>query len=171
MHPKTKLRIILKSRLLGLFLIAGALAVSVSGCSKGVVLDSSHQIDEKAWNFNEVLTYDVPIQDSTERYNLLLNLRYKKNYPYRNIFFFVDVKSPSQIAYRDTIECILGTPSGYYLGDESDDEVELDLIYKQNIYFPEKGTYKIYIQHAMRDTVLKGFKELGIRLQKYTDNN
>ncbi len=160
-----------RNNLLQPIVIFIASAFFILGCSDKTIFDSSYEVDELAWDFNKTLSYNIPIEDSLQPYDLMLNLKYRKTYPYRNIYFFVDVEAPSKTNYRDTIECILETPLGYSLGKVADDEVELELMYRYNIHFPEIGLYNIRIQHAMRDTLLKGIKSVGVKLRKHIEEN
>ncbi len=170
MLQKISLRGRLKNSLGKTYVILAVSVLLFSGCSNKTYFDSTTSVDESGWDFSNILSYDIPIQDTIEHYDLILSLEYQKNYPYRNIFFFVDVEAPSKATYRDTIECLLGTPSGYLLGEESGDAINQDLIYRQNIHFPQKGIYKIRVQHAMRDTLLHGFRSVGIKLLEHSEN-
>ena len=144
-------------------------AIILYSCSNNTVYEQVKPVDEKAWDYRDTLAYEFAIEDTNQNYNLIISLKYKKNYSYSNIFFFVDVVDPEMDTYRDTIECFMAAPSGRWLGESSGDYIEQKLIYRQNVNFPKKGTYKINLQHAMRDTLLRNMSEVGLELQEFEE--
>jgi gliding motility-associated lipoprotein GldH len=144
-----------------------AIIIVLYACGPNVEFKQMQLVEASGWDMNDTLLFDLPIEHTQQSYNLLLNLDYETSFAYSNLFFFVDVTDPKKETYRDTIECILALPNGKWLGDVSGEKVEQSLIYRYNINFPDKGTYKIALQHAMRDTVLKHVNAIGFELRDF----
>jgi gliding motility-associated lipoprotein GldH len=140
-----------------------------SACSNPSVYKQDFQIDAAGLHMDDTLRFELPISNIKEHYNLILNLEYSKNYPYQNLFYFVDIKDPLGENYRDTIECVLASSSGRWLGEMSGDFVKQSLIYRLNINFPNQGLYYINVQHAMRDSVLSKIKSIGLELKVFEE--
>ena len=138
-------------------------------CSNPTVYKKTLKVDEKGWDFRDTLNYKFDIQSPNQNYNLLINLKYLNTYAYSNLYFFVDVVDPQKQKYRDTIECIMATPSGRWMGKASGDYIEHKFIYRYKVNFPKKGEYQIKLQHGMRDTLLKKISEVGIELQDFQE--
>lgn len=101
-----------------------------------------------------------------QTYNLNMHIRNKNNYAYSNIWLFVNIASPNGEQLIDTVEFTLAEPSGKWLGSGLGDLFDNKLPYKQNIAFPDSGTYQISIQQGMRDDVLNGIDAVGISIEK-----
>ncbi|MBN2669681.1 MAG: gliding motility lipoprotein GldH [Bacteroidales bacterium] len=149
------------------FYIFAALVLIFWSCSDNSIFKTQRVIDKKGWQIADTIRFNLPIQDASKPYNLLLDLNYKRLYPYQNIFLFVDVESPDNKTYRDTIECILSTPNGHSLGKINGENVKQELVYRYNIKFDLQGTYKITLQQAMRDSVLPFFNSIGLKLMPF----
>lgn len=110
------------------------------------------------------------VDDLSKGYNFLVVLRHTTSFKYKNIFFFIDVVSPSGKTVRDTAELVLQDPQGYWYGEgngflRSVQEHTINGYYKRNIQLTEKGKYQVCIQHGMRDERLDEITDVGIRVE------
>jgi len=145
------------------------IVILFTACSPSAIYKEDFDVDENGWNYTDTLSYQFDILNEHENYNLLINLKYNKSYKYNNIFFFVDIEAPNLQNYRDTIECIMANPSGRWLGKISGDYVEHQFMYRYKVNFPEKGNYRVKIQQAMRDSLLKKIASVGIELRTFEE--
>ena len=53
---------------------------------------------------------------------------------------------------------------GKWLGRGAGDIRELTIPFKSNVYFPEKGEYHFRVIQGMRDTILKGVYDVGMKI-------
>lgn len=67
---------------------------------------------------------------------------------------------------RDTIECTLADKSGKWLGKGSGRYRDNRILIRDDIRFPRKGEYTLRLNQAMREEVLEGISEAGVRLEK-----
>ena len=151
------------------YLLIFLASIILWSCSEPAVYEKTYSVDENAWNYNDTLLFEFDINNINEKYNLIVDLKYKNTYSYSNLFFFVDIKDPENIIKKDTIECFLALPNGKWLGKESGDYIEQQLLLKYNVNFPKKGHYSIMFKHAMRDTLLKKVSKVGLELHKYSE--
>jgi len=124
-----------------------------------------------AWNKDSIITFDLPVLDSTKRYDLFVNLRDNDNYKYNNLFIIVSLESPNGYTKVDTLEYQMANPDGSLLGNGFTDLKESKLYYKENVRF--RGNYKVHIKQAVRETgkvpgvkLLDGITEVGFRIEK-----
>jgi len=139
-------------------------------CDKKRVFDEYKSVGS-AWNKDSIVTFDLPVLDSTKRYNLFVNLRDNNNYKYSNLFLIVSLESPNGYTKVDTLEYQMAEPDGTLLGDGFTDIKESKLYYKENVRF--RGKYKVHIKQAVREngkvpgvTLLDGITEVGFRIEK-----
>jgi gliding motility-associated lipoprotein GldH len=66
---------------------------------------------------------------------------------------------------RDTVEIMLATPEGKWMGKGLGDLWDNQILFKRNVTFPEPGEYKFEITHAMRANPLTGILDGGMRIE------
>ncbi|PWA11637.1 gliding motility lipoprotein GldH [Flavobacterium laiguense] len=144
--------------------------VLLFSCDKKRVFDEYKSVGS-AWNKDSIVTFDLPVLDSTKRYDLFVNLRDNNNYKYNNIFLIVSLESPNGYTKVDTLEYQMANPDGTLLGDGFTDLKESKLYYKENVRF--RGKYKVHIKQVVRETgkvpgvaLLDGITEVGFRIEK-----
>lgn len=135
-------------------------------CDKKRVYEDFYTSGSNGWDKDSVANFEVNIPYSTMSYNILINCRNLENYPYSNLWLFVDVINPDSMAIRDTVEYQLALPNGKWTGNGTGGVYENQFMYRSNVFFPKAGIYKFQIQHGMRDEKLKGMKDIGIRIEK-----
>lgn len=138
------------------------LAVS---CTNNIVYQKN--ITQDVWHQDSLAVFDVNITDTVSAYNIFIDLRNDNRYPYQNLWLFVSSISPDSIVRIDTLESILASNDGQWLGRGFGSNYDLALFYMQEIQFPETGTYRFSIQQGMRDELLKGITGVGLRIEKF----
>lgn len=153
-----------------LFLIMFSL-VFVS-CDPNRVYDVYKPVDN-IWNKDSIVSFKIKAPDSTNAYNLFVNLRNTNAYKYNNLFLIVEMDFPHGKKIKDTLEYKMADPTGKLLGAGITDTKENKLWYKENVVFKEKGEYVVKIQHAMRENGkvsgvvnLEGIIDVGFRIEK-----
>lgn len=146
---------------LSLSLIAGLIA-----CDRKKVFEAYHKIDEKGWNKDSVVVFNVHLSDTIKNHNLYVNIRNKGTYAYSNIYLFLTIGSPDGVMRTDTVEFTLADPSGKWRGSGIGGLHDNQIPYKNSVYFPRKGDYKFMIKQGMRDNMLQGIRDVGFRVEK-----
>ena len=147
-----------------LFFLAGI--ILFIACDKNRIYDEFKPISQKGWNKDSLLVFTVPVSDSLQNHNLYINVRNDIKYKYSNLWLFIQIDQPGGKEVTDTFEITLADPSGKWLGKGFGGIKTREAIYKRNVYFPTSGDYQIYIQQGMRENILKGITDIGIRLEK-----
>ena len=92
-----------------------ALVCLLGSCSDGVVYEKIHTIKGEKWQKDKPVVCEFEVEDSTVFYTIYMDIRNSVDYPYQNLFVFMDSQSPSGQVSRDTLEFIL---ADVYKGDE-----------------------------------------------------
>lgn len=135
-------------------------------CDKNFEYEQIFPIKGESWNHNNILHFDVNISDTTNPFNILIDIRNSGKYPYSNIFFFITTHSPNGNMVKDTFEIKLADDRGKWFGNGMGNLYNYQAYYIKNIKFPFKGVYTFDIQHAMWNEDLKGISDIGLRLEK-----
>ncbi len=153
------------------YLLIGILLIQ--SCQSDVVYDRYISLENSHWKSDQVLKFEIPMQDSIAPYNLFINLRNTKDYPYSNLFLITQMDFPDHTKVIDTLEYEMTNSQGEFLGSGFSDIKENKLFYKENVRFKTPGTYLFSIQQAMRERnkinpidPLPGVSDVGISLEK-----
>ncbi|WP_366185938.1 gliding motility lipoprotein GldH [Flavobacterium ovatum] len=146
------------------------IAIAFCSCDKKRVFDEYKSVGS-AWHKDSIISFDLPILDSTKRYDLFINLRDNNNYAYNNLFLIVTLEKPNGYTKVDTLEYEMAAPDGTLLGEGFTDIKESKLFYKEGVRF--RGKYKVNIKQAVREsgkvpgvTQLEGITDIGLRIEK-----
>lgn len=135
-------------------------------CDKSRVFEENKKIDNNLWDSKQSLTFLVNINDTSSFHNIYINVRNAGFYGFRNLFLFLNTTLPDGRLQRDTLECILASPDGKWLGDGLGDIWDNRIPFKKNVRFPLAGEYRFELIQAMRINPLPGIMDAGLRIEK-----
>ncbi len=142
------------------------LVVAVAACDPARVFDEYRPIPGATWATDSVLSFSFNIARTTQNNNIWFNIRNDQTYEYSNLWLFVTLESPSGSAVTDTVQLVLADPSGHWLGKGFSGTYDNRLIYRRNVFFPESGRYTLRLRHGMRNDLLRGITDAGVRIEK-----
>ena len=126
-------------------------------------------IPEAKWAMENRIPFDVTINDTLNNYAFGISLRHLENYRYSNLYVFLHTDMPNGNVTHDTIQCLLASPEGRWLGKSSGSMRVVRIVLNPNLRFPLQGTYHFEIEQAMREPVLKGISDIGLFIEKQQD--
>ena len=145
-------------------------AILLFSCDKKRVFDEYKSVGS-AWHKDSIVTFDLPVLDSTKRYDLFVNVRDNNNYPFNNLFLIVAIEMPNGFTKVDTLEYQMANPDGTLLGNGFTDIKESKLYLRENVRF--RGKYKVHIKQAVRQSgkipgvqELEGITDVGFRIEQ-----
>jgi len=143
----------------------------LNSCDKKRVFDEYKTVGNN-WKKSDIVSFSFKESDTTKAYNLFINLRNNDNYEFNNLYLIVALEQPDGLVKRDTLQYEMTNPDGTLLGNGFSDIKENKLFYKEKMRFNKLGTYKVHIQHAVRQTgkvvgveALEGVTEVGFRIE------
>jgi len=143
-----------------------SIAMVISGCSSQALYDNNKSLPGDVWKSDQIIRFDVELQDTVNICKLYLNLRNTTSYRYANIFLFINTTFPDGKEARDTVECILADPSGKWLGKGISNIRDNQILLRRGIRFHQQGTYIFEFEQAMREPELEGVMDIGLRIVK-----
>lgn len=145
--------------------------MSLVSCDKTRVFDEYKDVG-KAWHKDSIVSFTLPEMDSTNVYNMFVNVRANKNYEFSNLFLIVSLESPRGSIRVDTLEYMMADPEGRLLGQGFSDIKESKLFYKERFRFTPPGSYRVFLSQAVRRNgkisgveQLEGITEVGFRIE------
>ena len=147
-------------------ILAVFLSILFVACTSNDVYFQYKSVTPKGWSKDSLLTFDINITDTTSAYDVYVNVRNRGEYPYQNLWLFLSKTAPDSIQTKDSIECYLADQHGKWLGSGIGSVMEMPVLYRQNVHFKKAGIYKYKIVHGMRDSILVGINDIGMRVEK-----
>ncbi|MBW6536815.1 MAG: gliding motility lipoprotein GldH [Mariniphaga sp.] len=154
----------MKNRII-LFYLFGVILAGFTSCDSGRVFDQYREISDSEWHKDSLVVFKIPVNDTLKNHNLLLQIRNETKYKYSNLWLFIEIEQPGGEVLRDTFEIVLADPTGRWLGKGFGGLKTLQTIYRRDVYFPVSGEYTISLQHGMREEILTGIHDVGIRVE------
>jgi gliding motility-associated lipoprotein GldH len=135
-------------------------------CDRDRFYEENKRIENNIWNNKEKAVFKVMLEDIHTSYSFYINIRNSTDYPYSNIFLFLETVFPDGKIARDTIECQLADYSGKWTGSGMSNIKFNRFLFQKGIRFPQQGQYIFEFEQAMRNPDLKGISDIGMRLEK-----
>lgn len=121
-------------------------------------------IENTAWEKDKIYYFTFLITDNSRPYTITLDIRNNNKYPYQNLWLFYNEEPPIGTITKDTIECVLADEFGKWYG-HGISLYESSFPLRENYTFPHPGQYTFSFRQGMRDSVIVGIQEIGLRIQ------
>ncbi len=148
------------------FFVIVIAAAGFMSCDQSQIFDKYKTIPDAQWHKDSLVVFTVPVTDTLQNHNLLVNVRNETTYNYSNLWLFVEICQPDGDMMKDTFQMVLAEPSGKWLGEGIGKLKTRQAIFRRNVYFPVSGEYTVRIQHGMREEALRGIHDVGFRVEK-----
>jgi gliding motility-associated lipoprotein GldH len=146
------------------FALITLLALSLASCEKPSEFEGNQPIKASGWNATEPVHFEFETNDTIQLHNFYIDVRNREDYPFSNIFFFIEMEFPNGKKSVDTVECMLANEQGEWLGEPTASLYSHEFLYQRAKQFPLGGRYKIDIRHGMRVEELTGVTDIGFKL-------
>ena len=150
--------------------------IGLVSCNSNMVFTEFHAMDDGKWGLDEPVFFQIMEMDSTQTYNVFINVRNDDSFAYNNLYLITEFEDPDGNTQKDTLEYRMAEPSGKWLGKGIGGIKENKLWFKEKVVFPNSGVYKVSIAHAMRKNgnvdgiqKLSGIIDVGLEIEKSTN--
>jgi gliding motility-associated lipoprotein GldH len=135
-------------------------------CDSKRLYEENQVIPNQVWNNNNKMVFGVNVTDTINPCNVYINVRNASDYPYSNLYLFLETRYPNGNYSKDTLECLLADETGKWLGDGSGDIWDNQILFKKNVTFKKAGKYYFSLEQAMRTPNLPQILDVGLRIEK-----
>ncbi len=142
------------------------MSVLLTSCGSSDIYNQYDTFADNNWHFDSISRFAVEVKDTSLHYNVFVNLRHTEEYTYQNFWLFVESIGADSMLHRDTIGVEVADMYGKWRGAGSASMFQLAVPLSLNQQFAKPGIYQYALRHGMRDTVLSGIKNIGIRIEK-----
>jgi len=150
----------------------GAIGIAClfSSCADNVVFQADVPVQGAAWNREFKPEFAFEMTDTVSKHDLFIDIRHTGEYPFSDLFLFVDLHGPDGRHMRDTIECLLADPTGKWFGKGLGfifaDRYQAHVLYRSGNRFPASGRYTVRLEQAMRTEELAGVLDVGVSVER-----
>jgi gliding motility-associated lipoprotein GldH len=145
--------------------LLGYLLFFLTACSPDEIFSGFHSFPASQWSRNEKTKFEVDVKDSTFRYDIWLEIRNNNNYPFRNLWLFVDITTPEGQQRTDTLNIELADVYGKWHG-RGISLYSSSFPFEQAIQYPRSGIYTYSVRHGMRTELLEGISDIGLTVAR-----
>ncbi len=168
-------------------IVLSSLFLTLAGCDQRTVYSEFCSAPLREWYADSVLTFRFNIADTLSIYEVLIYVRHTQQYPYQNMWLFVDWDEAEQKMVtaadsadivldsvyigvsdtkRDTIEFYLANDRGEWLGNGKNGLTEMPVLYEEKYRFSHSGEQVMRIAHGMREEPLRGISDVGVVIKR-----
>lgn len=134
-------------------------------CSHREIFLKYHSFAGAEWKRDDGAVFKVEIGDNSQVCDATIEIRSDNTYSFSNIWLFVDCKSPDGSIHTDTVGADLADVKGKWFGKGLSLH-NLSIPYKQNLFFPNTGTYIYSIRQGMQDNPLRGITDIALKISE-----
>lgn len=138
----------------------------LTSCSKRPAFDSAIYPEGSVWSYDDDLSLDFNISDTTEIYDLTLTVEHSTDYPWENLYIRIQNIFPGGDTMTRPLSLELADKRGQWQGECSGSECEARIDLQRSVYFPKKGNYHIAIDQFMRQDSIPGINALKLALYR-----
>jgi len=142
------------------------MVVFLVACTQSVIFEQTRNIARQGWHKDSTMVFEPVINDTSQIMNLGFTMEHSADYPYSNLWLFIDVESPGGELQTDTMEFFLAEPDGQWIGRGSNRSRTLHWLYKGHVKLAHPGEYCFTIEQGMRRDRLDGIQSLSMWIEK-----
>lgn len=135
-----------------------------TSCS--TIYDETQVLEAQTWKQGQVVQFEFDIQDTTQLYDVYLEVGHTTAYSYQNIYCWITTTMPDGTERSEQHSLELANAKGYWLGDCSGESCQRRIPFIIQAAFPYKGRYRIQFEQHSRQATLAAIEHLRLWVSK-----
>jgi len=137
--------------------------IFLTSCHNEKILYSkSEEIGKDGWAFNDPITFSFTAEDTTQAYDLNLEITHDKNYSWQNLYVEIETKFPGDSLKTDVLSLELSDGIGGWEGRCQGKTCRILIPLRRHFRFPLPGEYGLTFVQDMRQDLVPGIHGLGL---------
>jgi len=141
------------------------LGLGLYSCGPKIVFSKTMKIESQAWNYDHPIGFSFTPPDSTQVYNLLLDIEHSTDFEYQNTYVKINTTFPSGQKDEQSLSLNLADKKGRWKGNCRGEVCTATIGLQMNTYFKELGNYQIQIVQDSRENPLPGINAFTLKLE------
>ena len=141
-------------------------------CDSRNVYQGKKDFSDRYWIFNDQANFEFEIQDTTNRYNLWVNVRNSAKYQYQNVYLQYYLEdSTGRLLSKDLKNVqLFHEVTGVTMGEGMGDLFDVERVFLENYSFEQQGKHIFRIDQFMRQDSLPEILSVGLRIEKVKED-
>jgi len=135
-------------------------------CGPDYIFQEEKEIPNGVWMYKDTLDFKVNITDTSARYDIFLDFRYRDNYANQNLYLQLHTQFPGGLRLHKVASFDLFDEKGESVGRCSGEACSVRMVLQENAYFNKPGDYLITLEQYTRRDSLPGILSVGMALEK-----
>ena len=121
-------------------------------------------MSDQGWSYQDTLSFEFQVKDTTSRYDLLLNINHDTEYAYENCYARISTTFPDGSSIQDLVSFEFTDNLDQWQGKCGTKRCEVQILLQENIYFKQPGLHKIAIEQYNRQEKLQGINSFEFKI-------
>lgn len=156
----------MKPHSLTYLLFLSVFAVILGSCGEQHFYQRSITLEEGLWNYEDTLTYEVEIKDTTSRYDIGLRIRHSKDYPSENLYIRILTFFPDDQTLGQTLSLDFADHTGQWYGNCNGQTCTVHIVLQENAIFNQIGIHRFQLVQYMRIDPVEEIENVDFFLDK-----
>lgn len=135
----------------------------IFSCSESYIFEEVQSISSP-WKYSEIVDFNFSAPDTTQHYDLLLELKHSPDYSFKNIYTKIHTTFPSGKKTEDLVSFEIADSFGQWRGD-CGGSCTLLLGLKEGFKFQEQGPHILSFENYSRKE-LEGIESITLLIKK-----
>lgn len=149
-------------------LIVVGFVLALASCDSNRVYETNKDFDDGLWSVSDTAKFTFIIDDTTQAYNVLVNVRNTSDYETARLFMNYSLADSSgRILNKKLLEPFLfDRKTGEPFGESGIGDIfSHQLVTESAKRFPYRGQYRVLLNQAMRTDTLTNVLSVGVRVE------
>lgn len=149
--------------------LVGMLLGVLASCDTNAIIDQNTDLGNKQWSYDQKPSFEANITDTSQQYNMYINVRHTDDYPYSNMWVVVRTTLPNQPTQTQRVELPLADKQGKWYGTGMGDVITQQVMIQPNAVFRAAGKCRFELEQDMRLNPLPNVLSVGMRIERATN--
>ncbi|MBP8041534.1 MAG: gliding motility lipoprotein GldH [Bacteroidales bacterium] len=142
------------------------LLLGLMSCSHNKIYEKYIKIENRNWKRDQIIKFEVPVEDTVSLYNVTLAIRHTSYYTYANIRVNMMINYPTGDMRVKDYNILVRNTDGSFLGDGVGDLWDVTHPALEGVSFPFKGIYVFEVQNVMPLMATPDIMDVGLIVRK-----
>lgn len=149
-----------------IILIPLLFTIAFFSCSGPDNVYEQHRYFSNGWKRFNKLTFEVPVEEPSQRYDILFSFVHTPEYQYDNIPVHIILNTPGGEERMNKFNLPVRDKSGKYTGTQAGDSIQMQAVLWPEFIFGETGKAKISVEQIIPKFRTPHIKSAGILIKE-----
>ena len=140
--------------------------LTLSACNSGKVFERYEDLAGAKWSRENIVTFEVNIEDAATPYNVDLAIRHTSYYVWADLMVNLTSVYPSGEERTKDYDFFLRNSDGSFKAEGAGDLWDITFPLLSEVTFPEKGKYIFKVQNIMPQPETEDIMQVGLIVKK-----